>query len=96
MTCQPTTWVCVACAVTVASAPAATWPSSAGRLGGAVLTPGALTARDLPTGQGLTVRDLPTRRGGVEVAEAGRLEGARWWRRRMVASGGSGELLRHR
>jgi hypothetical protein len=30
----------------------------------------------------------------VEAAEAGQLEGARRWRRKLVASSGSGEVLR--
>jgi hypothetical protein len=60
-----------------------------------VLTPRALATHGLPVGQGFTVGGLPTRWGDVEVAEAGRLDGAQRWRRRVVASGGSDELLRH-
>jgi hypothetical protein len=29
----------------------------------------------------------------VEAAELGQLEGAQWWRRRLVVDGGSGEVL---
>jgi hypothetical protein len=67
-----------------------------GRLGGAVLTPRVLAAHGRPTGQGFTVGGLPTRRGGVDVVEVGRLDGARRRRRWLVAGGGSGELLQHR
>jgi hypothetical protein len=56
-------------------------------------TQGALAAHGRPARQGFTVRGLPTRRGGVEVAEAGWLDGAQQRRRRMVADDGSGELL---
>jgi hypothetical protein len=61
-----------------------------------VLTPRVLAAHGRPTGQGFTVGGLPTWRGGVDVVEVGRLDGARRRRRWLVAGGGSGELLKHR
>jgi hypothetical protein len=67
-----------------------------GRLGGAKLTSRALPAHGLPARQGFTIGDIPTRRGGMEVAEAGSLDGARQQRRRMVPGSRSGGLLRHR
>jgi hypothetical protein len=42
-----------------------------------VSTPGALAAHSRPAGQGFTVGGLPKWRGGMKVAEAGRLDGAR-------------------
>jgi hypothetical protein len=61
-----------------------------------VSTPGAPAAHGRSAGQGFTVGVLPTLRGGVEVVKAGRLDGAWQRRRRMVAGGGSNELLWHR
>jgi hypothetical protein len=51
-----------------------------------MLTPRVLAAHGRPTGQGFTVGGLPTRRGGVDVVEVGRLDGARRRRRWLVVA----------